>query len=230
MVGGVLASIHLLTPQNVSDGPRPLHHASRGPPPPYRGADAKQRSRSRDATASELVLKPHENFRSQHRSSSEGAGGGAGAVTICASSHDVSVRKKKEAERRKTLIRILCTLRYSSRLARRARQSAFHHGSCQRDASPQGSASGQASCDAVFAGVTRSLRSQSSDSTSRTGRNAGEHDARSRPRAAVTSRRPQAPHPAPTRKRHLRASFTANGIGRHQSFAMASVKQISGRT
>ena len=43
-------------------------------------------------------------------------------------------------------------------------------------------------------GVTRPFLSQSRDSTSRAGRSTGGHDARSRPGAAVTNRRPQGPH------------------------------------
>src|SRR5579862_2169124 len=108
--------------------------------------------------------------------------------------------RKKEAERRKTLIRIL-------RALRRVRLPAFHRGSCQRDASPQGSASGQASWDAGSTGVTRCLLSQSSGSTPRTGRNAGEHDARSRPGVAVTSRHARVPHPAPISRCRRLTSF-----------------------
>jgi hypothetical protein len=55
------------------------------------------------------------------------------------------------------------------------------------------SAPGQASWDEVHAGVIRAFRSQSRDSTSPTGRNAGRHDAQSRPSAEVTSPCPQAP-------------------------------------
>ena len=93
--------------------------------------------RSRDAVASELssrasnkAAKPSA-FRTDLRQRLPAVV--TGSLTICASSHDVSVRKKKEAERRKTLIRILCTLRYSSPLARGARPSAFHRGSDLRD-------------------------------------------------------------------------------------------------
>src|SRR3984957_2283078 len=59
----------------------------------------------------------------------------AGAVTINASSHECKRKKEKEAERRKTLIRILRTFGCGSRLARRARPSAFHRGSRQRESS-----------------------------------------------------------------------------------------------
>jgi len=48
---------------------------------------------------------------------------------------------------------------------------------------PMAAAPGQASWDVVEAGVTRSFLSQSSESTSRTGLSAGQHDARSRPGA-----------------------------------------------
>src|SRR5580693_9766923 len=61
---------------------------------------------------------------------------------------------------------------------------------------PKGSAPGQASWDVVSTGVTRLRLSQSSGSTPRTGHSAGQHDARSRPGAAVTSRYARAPHPA----------------------------------
>src|ERR1700761_1349866 len=73
---------------------------------------------------------------------------------------------------------------------------AFHHGSRQRDVGPKGSAPGQASCDLVSTGVTRGLLSQSSGSTPRTGRNAGEHDARTRPGAECMSP-PASAAPAP---------------------------------
>ena len=105
--------------------------------------------------------------------------------------------ESKEAERRQTRIQPPHLSGCGARGAPRARLSASHHGSCQRDVGPQGSASGQASWDVVSPGVTRCLLSQSSGSTPRTGRNAGEHDAQSRPGVAVTSRHPRAPPPAP---------------------------------
>ena len=56
----------------------------------------------------------------------------------------------KEAERRQTLTNIRRILRCGARLARRARLSAFHRGSHLRELfHPKGSASGQASWDAV---------------------------------------------------------------------------------
>ena len=106
-------------------------------------------------------------------------------------------KKSKEAERRQTRSQRPHPAGCGARGAPRARLSASHHGSCQRDVGPQGSASGQASWDVVSPGVTRCLLSQSSGSTPRTGRNAGEHDAQSRPGMAVTSRHARAPPPAP---------------------------------
>ena len=90
-------------------------------------------------------------------------------------------------------------------------------GSSQRDVGPKGSGPGQASWDVVtrmirksglpvfrpdhpqlnkLLGVTQCLLSQSSGSTPRTGRNAGEHDARTRPRAECMAPRAGAA-PAP---------------------------------
>jgi hypothetical protein len=51
---------------------------------------------------------------------------------------------KKEAERRQTLFLNRCAFRQSAHPAGRARLSAFHGGSRQRDAGPQGSAPGHA--------------------------------------------------------------------------------------
>ena len=79
-----------------------------------------------------------------------------------------------------------------------ARLSAFHHGSYRQGFRPLGAASGQASWDVAgrsilngrpnrgaktsrsYTGVTRARLSQSRECTSRTGRSAGQHDARSR--------------------------------------------------
>ena len=74
----------------------------------------------------------------------------------------------------------------------RARLPALHCGSRQ-GLSPVGSAPGQASWDAVSAGVTRLLLSQSRESTSRTGRSTGEHDAQNRPGADCKSARGDRP-------------------------------------
>ena len=63
-------------------------------------------------------------------------------------------KRRKEAERRQTLIRILRILRCGSRLLERAHLTAFHHGSHLRELfHPKGSASGQASWDLVCTGV-----------------------------------------------------------------------------
>ncbi len=82
-----------------------------------------------------------------------------------------------------------------------ARLSAFHHGSDRRGSRPFGATPGQASWDVAgrsvlygrpnrgaqasrcSTGVTRARLSQSRESTSRTGRSAGQHDARSCPGA-----------------------------------------------
>jgi hypothetical protein len=53
---------------------------------------------------------------------------GAGSLTIFASSHD-GRKKKKEAERRTTRVGTNRTSRRGTRFAKRARHSAFHHGS-----------------------------------------------------------------------------------------------------
>jgi hypothetical protein len=52
----------------------------------------------------------------------------AGSLTICASSHD-GRKKNKEAERRTTRVDTNRTSRRGARFAKRARHSAFHHGS-----------------------------------------------------------------------------------------------------
>jgi hypothetical protein len=155
-------------------------------------------SRSRDAIRTRGFVTRREFLRSPHRSSPENAGSG------CRYPHDpcfeprfTNGRKSKEAERRQTRIQRPHPAGCGARRALRARLSASHHGSCQRDVGPQGSASGQASWDVVSPGVTRCLLSQSSGSTPRTGRNAGEHDAQSRPGTAVTSRRLREPTLAP---------------------------------
>jgi len=54
-------------------------------------------------------------------------------ITILLRKEESQPKKEKEAERRQTLITILRALRRGSREASRARLSAFHHGSCQRD-------------------------------------------------------------------------------------------------
>jgi hypothetical protein len=123
--------------------------------------------------APELLFKL-QSFRSPRRSSSENAGGG------CRYAHDQNfkprnVRKKKrKAERRSTRVRIHRTLRCGARFAKRARQSAFHHGSDLRDYSSQRLTSGQASCrTALTRRDPRQPVRHIQRCTSRTGRNAG---------------------------------------------------------
>jgi hypothetical protein len=194
----------------------------------YRGRRIKsgddKSHRSRDAIRTRVIVTRREFLRSPHRSSPENSGGG------CRYPHDPCFKPRctkeesKEAERRQTRIQPPHLSGCGARRAPRARLSASHHGSCQRDVGPQGSASGQASWDVVSPGVTRCLLSQSSGSTPRTGRNAGEHDAQSRPGTAVTSRRPREPTLAPlarvidqrpcTRARLPTISQTRNAMSR----------------
>src|ERR1700731_2536108 len=73
-----------------------------------------------------------------------------------------ATKKMKEAERRQTQGNHRRILRCGARSTERARLSAFHHGSHLRELfHPKGSASGQASWDAVCTGVTRLRLSQS---------------------------------------------------------------------
>src|SRR5580704_6445511 len=68
----------------------------------------------------------------------------------------------KEAERRQTQVTNRRILRRGARSTERARLPAFHRGSHLRELfHPKGSASGQASWDAVCTGVTRLRLSQS---------------------------------------------------------------------
>ena len=110
-------------------------------------------------------------------------------------------QRKKEAERRQTCSANLRISRCGARAAGRARLSAFHYGSYRQGFRPLGAAPGQASWDAAgrsilngrpnrgaktlrsYTGVTRARLSQSRERTSRTGRSAGQHDARSCPGA-----------------------------------------------
>src|SRR5580658_10865038 len=109
------------------------------------------RHRSRDAPLRPSVAKPCHVKR-------EGRGGYGkrGVVplflySLRPSRQSQEIKKEiKEAERRQTLINIRRILRCGARLARRARLSAFHRGSHLRELfHPKGSASGQASWDAV---------------------------------------------------------------------------------
>src|SRR4029077_9221834 len=71
-------------------------------------------------------------------------------------------QKEGEAERRQTLGTTAASCDAARALLERARLTAFHHGSRLRELfHPKGSASGQASWDAVCTGVTRLRLSQS---------------------------------------------------------------------
>jgi hypothetical protein len=107
-------------------------------------------------------------------------------------------KRKRNADRR------VCPTSASHDAARTsgcARLSAFHRGSCRQGFRPLGATPGQASWDVAGrsirygrpnrgaktsrsdTGVTRARLSQSRERTSRTGRSAGQHDARSCPGA-----------------------------------------------
>jgi hypothetical protein len=135
---------------------RPLHHGSLAarapvvPLPRYRG-DGKGR-RSRDASASELDA----GARRDWRNSSPFI-----AFTLCFS---LPSQKKKGGGTPANAGHHRRILRCGTHPAGRARLSAFHHGSHLRELfHPKGSASGQASWDAVCTGVTRLRLSQSRD-------------------------------------------------------------------
>ena len=134
-----------------------------------------------------------------------------GIVTIKVLGHESKKQRKKEAERRQTRVTTAAPSPVQRPPCGRARLTAFHRGSRLRDVSPKSSGPGQASWDTVVAGVTRRFLSQSSECTSQTGLNAGRHDARTRPGAAVTSRRPRAPHPAPISRCRRRTALSVSG-------------------
>ena len=108
-------------------------------------------------------------------------------------------KRKRNADRR---VHPTSASRDAARTSGCARLSAFHHGSYRQGFRPLGATPGQASWDAAgrsirqarsnrgaktsrsYTGVTRARLSQSRERTSRTGRSAGQHDARSCPRAA----------------------------------------------
>ena len=105
-----------------------------------------------------------------------------------------------------------------------ARLSAFHYGSCRQGFRPLGATPGQASWDVAgrsilygrpnrgaktsrsYTGVTRARLSQSRERTSRTGRSAGQHDARSCPGAECIVPR------AGTRTRSTSRNTFATGV------------------
>ena len=135
-------------------------------------------------------------------------------------------KEKKEAERRQTCSANLRALRARRAPAGRARLSAFHYGSYRQGFRPLGAAPGQASWDAAgrsirygrsnrgakilrsYAGVTRARLSQSRERTSRTGRSAGQHDARSCPGAECIVPRAGTALAPPSEYLRPKASFT----------------------
>ena len=107
-------------------------------------------------------------------------------------------KRKRNADRR---VQPTSASRDAARTSGCARLSAFHYGSYRQGFRPLGATPGQASWDAAgrsirqarsnrgaktsrsYTGVTRARLSQSRERTSRTGRSAGQHDARSCPGA-----------------------------------------------
>ena len=112
--------------------------------------------------------------------------------------NDDQEKRKRNADRR---VQPTSASRDAARTGGCARLSAFHYGSYHQGFRPLGATPGQASWDAAgrsirygrsnrgakisrsYTGVTRARLSQSRERTSRTGRSAGQHDARSCPGA-----------------------------------------------
>ena len=184
----------------------PLHHASRGPPPPLRGGGKGNRSRGafRARVFASSVARIARSVIRDRR-----FGFNAGSRISLRSIR--ATNKEREAERRQASITILRVLRRGARLAKRARLSAFHRGSRQRDYSSQ-----RLGVRPCFLGLSRSARSgtaaptggrrphaaprvlpapscPSPASTSRAGHSAGRHDAQAARERSV-SFRPRAPH------------------------------------
>jgi hypothetical protein len=176
-VGGAFAASPEIRRRFSSDRKRPPPCFAWSPSPAIAGADA--RSRSRDAVRTRVIVQELNFFRSPHRSSSENAGGG------CRSSsrsvlQATNVRKEsKEAERRETRIQPPHPLRG----VRRAQSAARSPLGVPPRLLPEGRWSQRLSFRPGFLGRGFPGRyppvclSQSSGSTPRTGRNAGEHDA-----------------------------------------------------
>jgi len=204
-VEGALALPLLLPSQNFPHRPRPLHHARFArtvPLPRYRGggqfspvpAPHFSRGLVRMALKSlpsrgEQVLHPPKPWRRRDfpcllRS----------FWRACPS----KLQRRREAERRQARSYVPHLFRMRRRVACAARLpvgvplAAPARGTLV----PKAQVPGQASWDVVSLGVIQCLLSQSSGSTPRTGRNAGEHDARTRPRAECMAPRAGAA-PAP---------------------------------
>ena len=139
-------------------GPRPLHHgslASRAPVVPlprYRGGGWRERSGSRDALRARVL--PSHSKKTKRTSLHQ--------TSLTKRTEDLFFFRPVRGGRTPTDADPTAALARGARSAERARLSAFHRGSHLRELfHPKGSASGQASWDAVCTGVTRLHLSQS---------------------------------------------------------------------
>jgi hypothetical protein len=120
-------------------------------------------------------------------------------------------KKKGEAERRQTQGTTAASCDAARALLERARLTAFHRGSHLRELfHPKGSASGQASWDAVCTGVTRLRLSQSRDAPPTPVVMPG--DMMPKPPGSGLQIRPRAPHPL-----HLTACLRKASLGERDS-------------
>jgi hypothetical protein len=149
------------------------------------------------------------------------SGGFRFALPTLRSAMTTKEKRKRNADRR---VQPTSASRDAARTSGCARLSAFHYGSYRQGFRPLGATPGQASWDAAgrsirygrpnrgakisrsYAGVTRARLSQSRERTSRTGRSAGQHDARSCPGAECIVPR------AGTRTRSTSRNTFATGV------------------
>jgi hypothetical protein len=145
-------------------------------------------------------------------------------------------KRKRNADRR------MCPTSASRDAARTsgcARLSAFHYGSYRQGFRPLGATPGQASWDVAgrsilygrpnrgakisrsYAGVTRARLSQSRECTSRTGRSAGQHDARSCPGAECI-----VPRAGTALASTSRNTFATGVLGERDSFPIIGMGTI----
>jgi hypothetical protein len=165
--------------------PPPPRFAWSPSPAPFHSAGAEKHYRSRDASRARALWVANRDGRVTNGESLHSL-----LTTRCFQILPPSNRG--EAERRQaqpTIVRAThADVATCMRFGRSARQRARSPVGVPPRLSPAGSrpfrsASGHASWDAVVAGVTRPCLSQSRESTSRTGRSTGRHDARSCPGA-----------------------------------------------
>jgi hypothetical protein len=147
------------------------------PLPRYRGGGWCERSRPRDAVRVRVLPTKATNLlppKNKGRRSAEKAQLSRGATPRIGCCHPNALRARPRVQRDALAFR-RSTAALASAICRSSIQAALHAMQC--------------------AGVTCAFGIPLKRNTSRAGRNAGGIDARDRPRAAVTSRRPQEPHP-----------------------------------